>query len=74
MNKRKHPKAAANRQGAKCDSTRTQHDSHPGCLCNRCLALTLAADVRRREIVASLMTIDPTLTTAAMMYAAGGMS
>ena len=39
MTNQKYPKAATNRQGAKCElPARNDHDTHAGCQCQRCLA------------------------------------
>lgn len=72
MSEQSYPAPAANQREARCDATRTIHDSRPGCRCHHCVALAIASDSRRREIVTVLMALDTTLTTAAVMYAAGG--
>lgn len=35
------------------------HSNIPPCHCLRCVALTIAADARRQEIVADLLAVDP---------------
>ena len=73
MSIHKRPKAAANRRGAKCElPSRNVDDSQPRFDCQRYFKLTIEADRRRIEIVASLLAIDPTLSAAVLMYAAGG--
>lgn len=75
MSRRKHPAPASDRHEAVCDSTRDCNRNPEHCQrlgCPVYLLATLNADQRRRKLFADLLALDPTLTTAAMLWATGG--
>lgn len=76
MTKRKYPLAVGIHQGARSvrEATRDVHHTEPPCNCQQCEALTVQSDYRRREILASLMEIEPTLNASPLRCAAGGVS
>lgn len=75
MSKRNHPAPASDRREAVCDATRCCHRNPEHCqrlACPTFRAATVASNAARERLVADLLAIDPSLTTAALMYAAGG--
>lgn len=76
MSSEKHP-APVDRHEAVCVSTRNCNRNPEHCqrlACPAYLLATLNADQQRLKLVAELLAVDPTLTTAAMLWATGGAS
>jgi hypothetical protein len=77
MTQQNNPAPAVNRREVVCDVTRNCHSTIPPCHCPACLVATAEAGRSRRSIhvlvlMDHLRAIDPSLTTAALMHAAGG--
>ena len=75
MSSKKHPAPAVDRHEAVRDSTRNCNRNREHCQRLSCLVfllVTLKADQLRQKLVVSLLAIDPSLITAAMLWTTGG--